>query len=106
MVEKDNLLHIADAKKRKVSIRVDCEADNRDSGREIFKKRGHLKKKIINPPITISLSEILLQMKRPLTQEKPYDATEANVFQFKEKIPPFNCINRLYLLVLQLSRNL
>ena len=100
MVEEDNLLNIADAKKKKVSIRVECEADGHDSGRKIFKKRIHLKKKIIGSPITISSSEILLQIKRPLTREKPCDATEADVSQFKKKIPPFNCINRLYLLVL------
>jgi hypothetical protein len=45
-VEEDNLSNIVNAKKKKkITTRVDCEADGRDSRREIFEKRGRLKKK-------------------------------------------------------------
>ena len=86
--EKDNLPNIADAKKRKVCTRVDCEADGRDSGRIILEKRGRLKKKIINSSITISSSDILLHMKRPFTQEKPCDAIEWIISSLRKKFPP------------------
>lgn len=32
-------------KRKKITTRVNCEADGRDSRREIFEKRGRLKKK-------------------------------------------------------------
>lgn len=87
MIEEDNLSNIANAKKkRKITTRVDCEADGRDSGREILEKRGRDKKKKTSSPIIITSPEILIQMKKPLIRENLCGATEVDN-QLTEKVP-------------------